>query len=72
MSATLPLTWTSDPPTVPGWYWRRPKSKLWRAMPVEFYTKTGGVYCPELSQSELNQYDWSGPIPEPQEPQKDT
>jgi hypothetical protein len=55
------LAWTKKPPTEPGWYWaRRP-----------------GLRCASLGIVRIDRpesipvgcdYEWAGPIPEPQEP----
>jgi hypothetical protein len=55
------LAWTRKPPTEPGWYWaRRP-----------------GLRCASLGIVRIDRpesipvgcdYEWAGPIPEPQEP----
>ena len=59
------LTWTTEPPKVPGWYWCRHKSypeyavvrKVWPEVWAEFGVPDG--------------YDqWAGPIPEPREPKE--
>ena len=59
------LTWTTEPPQVPGWYWCRHKSypeyavvrKVWPEVWAEFGVPDG--------------YDqWAGPIPEPREPKE--
>ena len=59
------LTWTDEPPKVPGWYWCRHKSypeyavvrKVWPEVWAEFGVPDG--------------YDqWAGPIPEPREPKE--
>lgn len=53
------LTWTDEPPKVPGWYWYRHKPSRTIAMinidvdPTEYESLPG---------------QWAGPIPEPREP----
>lgn len=53
------LTWTTEPPKVPGWYWYRHKPSCTIAMinvdvePIEYESLPG---------------QWAGAIPEPREP----
>ena len=55
------LTWTTEPPKVPGWYWYRHKPSRTIAMinvdvePIEYESLPG---------------QWAGPIPEPREPKE--
>lgn len=65
------LTWTSELPTVPGWYWCR----LIQDRPVVVWIRKfpNGLYVidRQVNPAPLDcyaQYHWSGPIPEPKEP----
>ena len=53
------LTWTTDPPKVPGWYWHY--------MPPAFGTVIE-FFDPEIS--DAGRGEWAGPIPEPLEPEE--
>ncbi len=61
------LTWTNEPPKVPGWYWCRYKGSgkdTWSPAyipAVADLTQYGGL-------EESEQVEWAGPIPEPREP----
>ena len=71
------LRWTTEPPTVPGWYWvrwspRKPWSGQSEVEVVEVLVpKSGAVYLdhcgrsPEWESLSANWLEWSGPIPEP-------
>lgn len=50
------LRWTTEPPTVAGWYWHH--------MPPAFGTVIE-FFDPEIS--EAGRGEWAGPIPEPKE-----
>lgn len=68
------LSWTSEPPTEPGWYWNR-QSKI--DTPIMTYvSKYGRVfgYYPHLGVDghaeflvSVRKSQWAGPIPEPVE-----
>lgn len=49
------LTWTNEPPKVPGWYWYKTSSHL------------GITKFPELCDRTREGWQWAGPIPEPRE-----
>lgn len=49
------LTWTDNPPQVPGWYWYKTSSHL------------GITKFPELCDRTREGWQWAGPIPEPRE-----
>lgn len=53
------MTWTSSRPTVPGFYWFRPKNKPARIVNVTPKT-IDSFYGPEA--------EWAGPLPVPEEP----
>lgn len=61
------LTWTNEPPKVPGYYWCRYKGSgkdTWSPAyipAVADLTQFGGL-------EESEQVEWAGPIPEPREP----
>lgn len=56
-----PLYWSKEPPKVAGWYWTR------------FSDKTGRPRLLEIQEYDLKtaqgitEWEWAGPIPEPQE-----
>lgn len=52
------LTWTDEPPKVPGWYWYKTSSHL------------GITKFPELCDRTREGWQWAGPIPEPVEPKE--
>jgi hypothetical protein len=67
------LTWTSDEPTVSGWYWVRPVPRY------------GVTYVPAITQVVIDSrsgvvasiprtcpWHWAGPIPEPVEREEGT
>lgn len=62
--AGLRLTWTSERPTVPGWYWTRRR---------DFWVKDGPGLITEIRQDAIGM-EWregmqfAGPIREPAEP----
>lgn len=68
------LRWTSEPPTVPGWYWQRGgESEEPRVVPVVWCRADSGemelrICCRPYTP--LSRYEWAGPIPEPQEEKK--
>lgn len=51
------LTWTDEPPKVPGWYWCR--TGTWSHCVVLFQ---------DGEQQKVSGIQWAGPIPEPREP----
>lgn len=55
-----PLTWTEEPPKVPGWYWFRSSDTkpmiLSITLPVKWKAEPDD--------------EWAGPIPEPREPKE--
>ena len=67
------LTWTTEPPKVPGWYWCR-LSKLNMPRCVEVYGSEGGLRFgsgdswrePSMS-VESEGFEWAGPIAPPVE-----
>lgn len=60
----MTLTWTSDPPTVMGYYWFRIIGGGWNQIVC--------VTSADLSNNiGWANGQWAGPIPEPQEPQKE-
>ncbi|MBS7087532.1 MAG: Lar family restriction alleviation protein [Klebsiella aerogenes] len=59
------LTWTDEPPKVPGYYWRRYSNEnTWS--PAYICIVTDLTQCGTLEKSK--QDEWAGPIPEPREP----
>lgn len=52
------LTWTNEPPKVPGWYWFRNVSK-----PTMLHIKRV-----PMERRPHPADEWAGPIPEPREP----
>lgn len=60
------LTWTTERPTVPGWYWRRYPNHEYPIVclvtPIH-----GEVFCDSEAIQTYAGCLWSGPIPEPQE-----
>lgn len=75
------MTWTNEPPTVPGWYWcrnygDRPR-EIWEGVVRIDQTPNGLSVSWMMSPTEANRMlvcdtadycQWSGPIPLPQEP----
>jgi hypothetical protein len=55
------LAWTKKPPTEPGWYWARRPGQEDRPPSIVWIGKTERIPtgC---------DYEWAGPIPEPEEP----
>lgn len=72
-----PLTWTSERPTEPGWYWMRKLPFLDKPKIVLIRLVSNGslfVKRYEASMQALNEFvtrhrgcQWAGPIPDPQE-----
>lgn len=68
------LTWTTEPPTVEGWYWCR-LSRLNMSRCVEVYGARDQLmfgskrddYTPQTPVTREG-FEWAGPIPEPKEP----
>lgn len=60
------LTWTTERPTVPGWYWRK---WIGTAYPIVSHLTflDGQGYCDSEKIVYFARCVWSGPIPEPQE-----
>lgn len=60
------LTWTTEPPKVPGWYWFKDG----------LFCKKGGimritdVWIEEIKKTSGPHDQWAGPIPEPREPKE--
>lgn len=54
------MTWTSEPPTVPGWYWYRRKKN-------DNYNHIMKVGTAMIGDQNLTAFKWCGPIPEPDE-----
>lgn len=60
------LTWTDNPPKVPGWYWFKD----------DLFCKKGGimritdVWIEEIKKTSGPHDQWAGPIPEPREPKE--
>lgn len=60
------LTWTTEPPKVPGWYWFKD----------DLFCKKGGimritdVWIEEIKKTSGPHDQWAGPIPEPREPKE--
>lgn len=54
----MPLKWTTEPPTVPGWYWHR------NCLGVTFLHLTAVKANPLPA---LDTWEWAGPVPEPEE-----
>jgi hypothetical protein len=73
--AVRALAWSSEPPAVPGWYWRRdpddpddPDGYVVQVFKSDYYKGlqvSGGWYV-----EDYNNHEWAGPIPEPTEPRK--
>jgi hypothetical protein len=70
------MTWTTEKPTVPGWYWWKPKQ--YYPVIVEIYRLEvrGKHYlmignCNEHHEGDLEyaEGEWAGPIPPPEEAQ---
>lgn len=65
------LTWTSQAPTEPGWYWcKQPNRKRGHIVHVLKINRLS-CDCAGDEWRTLNAYHWSGPLPEPQEPTTD-
>lgn len=52
------LTWTDEPPKVPGWYWCRDENDKENAR----------IIFPNIRKTKWRDKQWAGPIPEPREP----
>ena len=52
------LTWTNEPPKVPGWYWCRDENDKENAR----------IIFPNIRKTKWRDKQWAGPIPEPREP----
>lgn len=68
---TFVLTWTTQKPTVRGWYWFRAPKHGWRDSIVwlERDGNDGELYMPDDDSTSVNEIDgeWAGPIPTPKE-----
>lgn len=63
------LRWTTDLPTELGWYWCRSNVQPKDAAIV--FVKDGAFELDEeLIEAASLRFQWAGPIPEPQEPQR--
>lgn len=60
------MKWTTDKPSVPGWYWWRGLSgKAWI---TEVLLEKDGNLCVDWGMQVAHCcYEWAGPIPEPEE-----
>ena len=65
------MIWSSDKPTVPGWYWwrrqyqKKPYSSIIRVR--AFSSKPNGLYIYAARDVKRCKGHWSGPIPSPEE-----
>ena len=68
---TKALTWRKRMPTEPGWYWMRRDYGTEREPKVEYVRNYAGLLAIGNSflkgWTELEHYEWSGPIQEPQD-----
>lgn len=68
------LTWTSETPTEPGWYWARNKGSvsMYRKQVLEIVCWDDGVLVLMLDCGKripiADNLMWAGPIPVPEEP----
>lgn len=58
------LTWTSNTPRVPGWYWRKPTSTAEPYL-VQLIRKGRSLYYAEVNVKCYLKGEWAGPIQEP-------
>ena len=72
------MTWTKEPPTEPGWYWKREirEGRIMSSEMVEVEIAESGevlyTYHADYDgafRSTPGWNEWAGPIPEPQEPE---
>lgn len=65
-----PLQWTREPPTKPGWYWRRhPMGATWAVFCDEVYQHRGQLCrMGDIDVTASPDCEWAGPIPEPRDP----
>lgn len=69
------MTWTTNKPTTPGWYWwRRNKDKNLTCHEIGYRHEHDGLWILSLPDEyvRIDEYggEWAGPIPEPEEPQQ--
>ena len=66
------MTWTTDKPTVPGWYWwrrlNRPDWPVVASKIVLVIDRDGGLYQLSVGWHEIRDWyfecsEWAGPIP---------
>ena len=66
------LTWTDEPPKVPGWYWCQDAEGEIRLRQLENFVGGPRLFVCGISKhifpDELTGIQWAGPIPEPAEP----
>jgi hypothetical protein len=67
--ATLRGTWTSTPPTVPGWYWARQKEPATNRNPYPVRVDEDGCVWEDDGWRPRQDFDlWCGPITPPELP----
>ena len=60
------MTWTTDKPTVPGWYWYRPVGLPMR--PRELFDYNGRLFIRGFEWLDnVTTGEWAGPIETPKE-----
>ena len=70
-----PLRWSNEPPTEPGWYWRRPPAGIYgkpHCVEVRYGNEGSGNeehlgYWTPFGSGRVDNMpaEWAGPIPEP-------
>jgi hypothetical protein len=62
------MRWTTEPPTVPGWYWMRtPQGQIGCHLVLTIGNRMAIVDSWGLVCAAGLECEWSGPIPEPEE-----
>ena len=66
----MPLIWTSEKPTQPGWYWTRTTYGKRVSVTIQRVKQwdDGSCYVYAGKPVERHQCEWSGPLTPPQEP----
>lgn len=64
--------WTNKRPTKEGWYWVRVPGCVDHFIKLKKSLKVGGAICiparvgsPHVTNFDFDDWEWSGPIPEP-------
>jgi hypothetical protein len=65
------LTWSTDKPTTPGFYWYQAPGQRARVVEVVYHSETNGLYITEtgavVNELQEDEYRWAGPLVQPSE-----